>query len=887
LEQCLKKEPGPLVSKLFSVFGESNEKVLRKVRPLVNQINDLEPDFERLSDSDLADLSSQLRSRLQLGEFLDDLLPEAFAAVREAAKRTLGQRHYDVQIMGGITLHQGKIAEMKTGEGKTLVATLPAYLNALDGLGVHVVTVNDYLAKRDTQWMGKVYHLLGLTVSCLQNESAYSYDPEAVNSDPTLSNLRPINRKDAYLADITYGTNSEFGFDYLRDHMVLDPTEQAQQGLRYAIVDEVDNILIDEARTPLIISGPAQQSTELYGTFAKLVPRLYRDEHFTVDEKHLTVSLTEAGTEKIEKSLNITNLYDPSNYILSHYAENALRAQVVYQKDRHYVTRDGEVVIVDEFTGRLMTGRRYSDGLHQAIEAKEGLKVQRESITYASITLQNYFRLYEKLAGMTGTAATEAEEFWKIYKLDVVVIPTHAPMIRTDTPDFVFKNEEGKFTAVAREIEERYQQGQPVLVGTVSIEQSERLSAILKRNGIPHEVLNAKHHQREAVIIAQAGRSGAITVATNMAGRGTDIILGGNREANGMVPDEWDREHALVISLGGLHIIGTERHEARRIDNQLRGRSGRQGDPGTSRFYVSLEDDLMKRFAGDRIRSVMDWVGMEADEAIENRMVAKSIESAQTKVEAYHFEIRKHLVEYDDVINRHREVIYTEREKALNAVELDQNIQGLITQEIQSLLDDHLPDNDADSWSADELISELQAIFATPLPFSSEDVKLSRKEDIANQIVSFADRTYAEYTDALGNDRMESLQREVMLRTIDVHWVQHLTAVENLRQGIGLHAYGQRDPLVMFKKEGHDMFDTLLEKIQHDITHTIFRYAHVTQHGSDQRQNTRTVTQANPMATAIAPRRGSPPPSSMKVGRNDPCPCGSGKKFKRCHSLAV
>ena len=876
-----------MVSKLFSIFGESNERAVRKVRPLVTRINELEPEFQRLTDAELGSLSNRFRSRLDQGEELDDLLPEAFAAVREAAKRTLGQRHYDVQLMGGIVLHQGTIAEMKTGEGKTLVATLPAYLNALEGQGVHVVTVNDYLAKRDTQWMGGIYHLLGLQVSCLQNDGAYLYDPEAEGNDPSLLHLRPISRQEAYAANITHGTNNEFGFDYLRDHMVLDATQQVQQALHYAIVDEVDNILIDEARTPLIISGPAQQSTELYATFAKLAPRLRRDEDFIVEEKHRAVSLTEEGAGKIEKSLNINNLYDPANYILSHYAENALRAHVIYQRDREYVTRDGEVVIVDEFTGRLMTGRRYSDGLHQAIEAKEGLKVQRESITYATITLQNYFRLYQKLAGMTGTAATEAEEFWKIYKLEVVAIPTHMPMIRADAPDLVYKSEEGKFRAVAEEIEEQHHQGQPMLVGTVSIEQSERLSDILRRKGVPHEVLNAKQHEREAAIIAQAGRLGAVTVATNMAGRGTDIILGGNREANGMSPEEWQSEHDQVVALGGLHIIGTERHEARRIDNQLRGRSGRQGDPGSSRFYVSLEDDLMRRFGGDRIRSVMDWVGMDEDQALENRLVAKSIESAQTKVEAYHFEIRKHLVEYDDVINRHREVIYDEREKVLSGADLQANVQTMVHQELQTLVGTHLPGNDAEGWSPEGLVAELRALFPTPPALTSQDIVRRSKDEVGEEMVVYADQVYQEYEEALDSEGMRSVEREVMLRTIDVHWVQHLTAIENLRQGIGLHAYGQRDPLVMFKKEGHEMFQGLLEHIQHDITHTVFRYAHVLQHGPQQRQATTAGKQASPMAAVVGGRRESAASGAQKVGRNDPCPCGSGKKYKKCHGLAA
>ena len=619
-----------------------------------------------MSDEQLKDRTWEFKERLQEdAEELDDLLPEAFAMVREAAKRTLGQRHYDVQLIGGIVLHQGRIAEMKTGEGKTLVATLSVYLNALTGRGVHIVTVNDYLARRDTVWMGPIYHLLGLSVGCLQHDSAYTYDPSSESDDPSFKYLRPISRREAYQADITYGTNNEFGFDYLRDNMMVEPQMAVQRELHYAIVDEVDNILIDEARTPLIISGPAEEPVQLYYTFARLVPRL-REEDYTIDDRTRTVSLTQPGISKMEQWAKVGNLYDAENYHLVHYIENALTAHILRKRDKEYVVRDGQVVIVDEFTGRLQFGRRWSDGLHQAVEAKEGVKVQRESITYATITLQNYFRMYEKLAGMTGTAATEAEEFYKIYHLDVVTIPTNKPMVRNDAPDLIFKTEEGKWRAVAREIEEHYQEGRPVLVGTTSIENSEKLSGLLQKSGVPHKVLNAKQHESEAQIVTQAGRPHAITVATNMAGRGTDIVLGGNPLGLDIAPDEWQRDHDLVVSLGGLRVIGTEHHEARRIDNQLRGRSARQGDPGSSRFYASLEDELLSRFGGERIKSVMGLVGLDEDTPIENRIVTKSLESAQVKVEGHNFEIRKHLLDYDDVLNNQRQAIYAERSKGAN-----------------------------------------------------------------------------------------------------------------------------------------------------------------------------------------------------------------------------
>ena len=686
-----------MLKTLTKLIGDSNERVIKGMRSDVQAINDLEPALELLSDQGLEDKTGELKERISAGEQLDDILIEAFATVREAAKRTLGQRHFDVQLIGGIVLHDGKVAEMKTGEGKTLVATLPAYLNALTGNGVHVVTVNDYLARRDAQWMGAIYDLLGVSVGALQHESAFLYDPDMRTDDPATDRLRPVSRAEAYRADITYGTNNEFGFDYLRDNMVIEAGQRVQRKLNYAIVDEVDNILIDEARTPLIISGPAEQSPREYYRFAKVVPGLRAGEDYTVDEKHRAVSLTVDGIAKLERMLSVRNLYGPDNFALVHFLENALKAHVIFQRDREYVVNDGQVVIVDEFTGRQMHGRRYSDGLHQAIEAKEGVNVQRETVTYATITLQNYFRIYTKLAGMTGTAVTEAEELWKIYKLDVVEVPTNMPMIRADQTDLIFRDQKAKYDAVVDEIGMRHECGQPVLVGTTDIDKSERLSDLLKRRGIPHEVLNAKQHEREAAIVADAGRPGAVTVSTSMAGRGTDIVLGG-RPDESTSEEEWQTLHDQVLDLGGLHIIGTERHEARRIDNQLRGRAGRQGDPGSSSFYVALDDDLMRRFGGDRIKSIMDFAGLEEDVPLEHKMLSKSIEGAQVKVEAYHFDIRKHLVEYDDVINTHRDVIYGERDKILGGADLRANVLSMVERGVRDVVGGYLDDTAPEDW---------------------------------------------------------------------------------------------------------------------------------------------------------------------------------------------
>ncbi|HZU08165.1 MAG TPA: preprotein translocase subunit SecA [Chloroflexota bacterium] len=864
---------------LKRLLGDANQRELKRIAPLVARINDLEPEFERLTDEELRDKTTEFRGRYLAGESLDSLLPEAFAAVREAAKRTLGQRHYDVQLMGGIVLHQGKIAEMRTGEGKTLVATLPAYLNALPGKGVHVVTVNDYLARRDSEWMGPIYRLLGLTVGVIQHD------------------MDTRQRKAAYAADITYGTNNEFGFDYLRDNMVWDLQDCVQRGLYYAIVDEIDNILIDEARTPLIISGPAEESTDKYALFARLVPRLRRDEDFVIDEKHRTISLTEAGIAKMERWLGLDNLYDPSNYELTHYLDQALKAQFLYKRDRDYVVKDGEIIIVDEFTGRLMFGRRYSEGLHQAIEAKEGVRVQRENVTLARITFQNYFRLYERLAGMTGTAATEAEEFRRIYNLDVVVIPTHRPMIRQDYGDLVFKTEKAKFAAVVDEIERLYKMRRPVLVGTVSIEKSEYLSSLLQRRGIPHQVLNAKHHEREAAIIAQAGRPGMVTIATNMAGRGVDILLGGNpaglvdeflrkrgltretatpeqlAEARRAAEEECARAHEEVVALGGLHIIGTERHEARRIDNQLRGRAGRQGDPGSSRFYVSLEDDLMRRFGGSNIAKLMERFGMEDDVPLEHPWVTKAIENAQTKVEAYNFDIRKHVVEYDDVLNKQREVIYADRRKVLREENLREMIEGWVAQEIAEMVATYTATEAGEPWDPQPL---LQA-FATMVPgaggLTAEALRGLSRDELEARLCEAAAAAYDAKEEQLGPEVMRRVERLVLLRIIDSLWIQHLTAIDDLREGIGLRAYGQRDPLVEYKVEAANMFDRLLANIRHDVTHTIF---HVTLVREPPRR-TLPMTTNRDEADGRQPVR-----AGRKVGRNDPCPCGSGRKFKKC-----
>ncbi|MFO8009931.1 MAG: preprotein translocase subunit SecA [Dehalococcoidia bacterium] len=857
-----------MFKKFLNVLGDSNEKEIKRLQGTVDEINALEPDFEKLSIDQLRDKTSEFRDRLDGGENLDDLLPEAFAAVRRAAQITLGMRHFDVQLVGGIVLHQGKIAEMKTGEGKTLVATLAVYLNSLTGDGVHVVTVNDYLSKRDAQWMGPVYHALGISVSCLQHDSAFIFDPGYDYEDEAWPHLRPAYRKEAYDAEVTYGTNNEFGFDYLRDNMVVDLSQRVQRGFNYAIVDEVDNILIDEARTPLIISGQADEPPETYKTFARLVPRLQRDTDYTVDEKLRTALLTESGIAKMENLLGIRNLYDQENEHMVHFIENALRALVFYHRDKEYVVREGEVVIVDEFTGRMMPGRRLSDGLHQAIEAKEGVQIQRESITMATITFQNYFRMYDKLAGMTGTAITEAEEFHKIYGLDVVVIPTNKPLIREEYTDQIYQTEKGKFKAVVREIEEARNQGRPVLVGTCSVEKSEELSEMLTKKGIPRNVLNAKLHEKEASIVAQAGRAGAVTIATSMAGRGVDIILGGNPE--GRDPEEWHSEHDRVVQAGGLHIIGTERHEARRIDNQLRGRAGRQGDPGSSRFFVSVEDDIMRRFGGDRIGSIMERFGFDEDVPIEHRIVSRAIENTQVKVEAHHFDIRKKLLEYDDVLNKQREIIYGEREKLLSGADLKSNIQDMIAREVNNAVYTHLPGEETDDWDIESLLTELSKMMPPPPDIDTDDFLTMSRGEIQEKLVEYADSLYDRREQEIGSPDMRVLERLVMLRAIDSRWRDHLTILEEMRQGIGWQGLRQIDPVVAYKKEAHARFQELQQNIQRDIVQSIYRVSLVKgQTQAPQKEEKKAV------------------PAGKKVGRNDPCPCGSGKKYKKCCGKGV
>ncbi|MFQ6000850.1 MAG: preprotein translocase subunit SecA [Anaerolineae bacterium] len=889
---------------LTRVVGDPNERELKRLEPIVDEINALESKFERLTDEELQDKTTEFKGRLYAGETMDELLPEAFAAVREASKRTIGLRHFDVQLMGGVVLHQGKVAEMKTGEGKTLVATLSLYLNALEGKGAHLVTVNDYLAKRDTQWMGPIYHMLGLSVGCIQSlaadpeRSSFLFDPDYPATDERFLNLRPVSRQEAYAADITYGTNNEFGFDYLRDNMVWDLSQCVQRGHHYAIVDEVDYIRIDEARTPLHISGPAEESGENYLRFARLVPRLRPEEDYTVDEKARIVTLTEDGISKMESWLGIDNLYSPEHYHLTAFLEQALRAQVLFKRDRDYIVKDGQVIIVDEFTGRLMYGRRYSEGLHQAIEAKEGVPIQRESLTLATITFQNYFRMYEKLAGMTGTAATEAEELDKIYGLDVMVIPTHKPMIRLDQPDLVYKTERAKFRAVVKEIEELHERGQPVLVGTIFIEKSEALSDMLKRKGIPHQVLNAKHHEREAHIIAQAGRSGAITIATNMAGRGVDILLGGNPEElaremlrkrgvelTEITQEQWEEalrearaiceeDKKKVLALGGLHVLGTERHEARRIDNQLRGRSGRQGDPGSSRFYVSLEDDLMRRFGGSTVAGLMDRLGVEEDIPIEHNLVSKSIENAQIKVEGYNFDIRKHLLEYDDVINKQRQVIYDQRRKILGEESLRPIIMDMVSEELGDLVGVYTGGH-PEEWDLEGLFTAARAILPFPPNFTPRRWEGLSSQEIEDDLLGLAEKYYDEKERRLGRELISRVERLVLLRVVDNLWIRHLTALDELRQGVGLRAFGQRDPLVEFKTEAYGMFQALMANIRQDVARLIYHAEVVRQPAPRPMREVREAgAQASgrkPMATA-----------KEKVGRNDPCPCGSGKKYKHC-----
>ena len=895
---------------LSKLFGDPVKRLLEKHKLTVDEINKLEPKFEVFSFEELKGASQKLKERFGAGESLDDLLPEAFALARESAKRTLGQRHYDVQLIGGIVLHQGKIAEMKTGEGKTLVATLPAYLNALTGRGVHVVTVNDYLARRDAVWMGQIHHALGLSVSCINHEASYLYDPSHRHAEAkgdvqdehdaardTLGGfkivheyLRPCSRKEAYAADVLYGTNNEFGFDYLRDNMAYGIDDIAQREHYYAIVDEVDSILIDEARTPLIISAPDEESTKMYEQFSKIVPRLAENADYNIDEKMRAVSLTDEGIGKIEKILGVDNIYDIGGAGLGlryvHHLEQALRANVLFKLDRDYVVRNGEVIIVDEFTGRMMPGRRYSEGLHQAIEAKEGVRVQRESRTLASITFQNYFRLYGKLAGMTGTAQTSAEEFHKVYNLEVAVVPTNKPMIRDDKQDGIYKTDKGKFEALVREIKKNSEIGRPVLVGTISIEKNERLSAMLRREGIEHELLNAKNHEREASIIAQAGRPGAVTIATNMAGRGVDIILGGNPP----LPDEAKK----VREAGGLLVFGTERHEARRIDNQLRGRAGRQGDPGASQFLVSLEDDLMRIFGSEKIKGMMDLLGLPEDQPIENKMISRALEAAQSKIEGFHFDARKHVLEYDDVMNRHREVAYKMRRRIADGSELTKDkISRMFGDEIKKIVEFHTQSESFGEWNIEEIIEDAKAIFSLPPDVRSklEELKDGRRDkfeiqkEFAVYLNDLALKAYAAKEKEVGEENTRQAEKFILLRTLDFLWMDHLEAMEHLRSSVRLRAYGQRDPLVEYKNEGHRIFQKLLGVFQTDVVGAIFKVG----------ISVPSARAGAPVAARPAPQiilsRGESESAAPKtaakdrptVGRNDPCPCGSGKKFKKCH----
>lgn len=918
-----------IISKLF---GDPNERVIKSLKPQLAQINDFEEKYKALSDEELKHQTTLFREKLGVSvledgslkqsltfaeqqPLLDELLPEAFAAIREAARRVTGQRHYDVQMIGGMILHQGQIAEMKTGEGKTLVATLPLYLNALAGHGVHLVTVNDYLSRVGAGWMAPVYAALGLSTGVIVHDQALVYDPEhndETQFDPRLRHFKEVPRREAYRCDITYGTNNEFGFDYLRDNMVQKEVEKVQRGLHYAIVDEVDSILIDEARTPLIISAPAEESTDRYYTFAELVERLKEEEDYNVDEKQRASTLTEAGLAKMEGWLGIENIYAEGGIREVHHLEQALKARVLFKRDKDYVVRDGEVVIVDEFTGRLMFGRRYSEGLHQAIEAKEGVKIQRESRTLATITFQNYFRMFKKLGGMTGTALTEAEEFFKIYKLETVSIPTNRPTIRQDQNDLIYATEHGKYQAVIKEIKERHDKGQPVLVGTISIEKNEYLAALLQREGIEPHILNAKQHEKEASIIAQAGKAGGVTIATNMAGRGVDIILGGT---------PFDQaSYDEVVGLGGLHVIGTERHEARRIDNQLRGRAGRQGDAGSSRFFVSMEDDLMRIFGGDRMKNLMKTLKLPEDMPVENKIVSKSIESAQKRVEGNNFDIRKHLVEYDDVINKHRLAIYGRRAEILSLAEkneagelvegdksLKDIIMNMVEHEIEQIISVHTEAESSLDWNLKEIREAVATIFPVEKNFeetlktitedSSKLDKINLRTDIIEHLLTVAKTTYDKMvvlaTEAGFN--WKEVERSVLLRSIDMLWMDHLETMDYMRRGIGLRGYGQRDPLVEYKKEAYRLFNELNSLIEKQVVYSIYKIGglqeftlpsvnlkniSVTAPAKEMSSNGHTAT-----TTEVYSDQGLKDEYGNKVGRNDLCPCGSGKKYKKCGML--
>lgn len=839
---------------LTKVFGSKNERVLKDIQPLVTQINELESQIEHLDDSALAAKTAEFRQRVEKGESLEDLLPETFAVIREASKRVLGERHFDVQLLGGVVLHRGCIAEMKTGEGKTLTSTLPVYLNSLTGKGVHVVTVNDYLATRDAEWMGQVYRFLGMSAGRIVHD------------------MNDAERREAYRADVTYGTNNEFGFDYLRDNMKFTLEEFCQRGFNYAIVDEVDSILIDEARTPLIISGPADASTDLYKNVNRIMRNFKRDEHYLVDEKGRQVSLNEEGIALGEDLLKIDNLYDPRNIEYLHHLNQSLKAHVLFKKDVDYIVKNGQVVIVDEFTGRTMEGRRYSDGLHQALEAKEKVKIERENQTLASITFQNYFRMYDKLAGMTGTADTEAPEFKKIYDLDVVVLPTHMDMVRKDFADVIYKNEKAKYRAVANEIKEMHENGQPVLVGTISIDVSEKISQMLKKQKIPHEVLNAKHHEREAEIIADAGQSGKVTIATNMAGRGTDIKLGEG-----------------VVEAGGLHILGTSRHESRRIDNQLRGRSGRQGDPGSSRFYLSLEDDLLRIFGSGKISGIMDKLGMEEDDPIEHNMITRAIENAQRKVEGHHFDIRKHLLEYDDVMNKQREVIYQQRREVLEGDNLQQALQEMTEDLIAGIVGEVVQEKiDAKEWDWEYCEQQVTDIFGLKPEWSEEQKSEFDAELLQQAIAEIAEQARLAQEESNGVENQRQIERIILLQIVDSHWKEHLLSMDHLKEGIGLRGYGQKNPLNEYKKEAFDLFMTMIEAVKLQTIKTLMRVRLVQEEEVERLEEERRQRQEQEMQMnkGAAGEEGKPQEpvkrDGDKIGRNAPCPCGSGKKYKKC-----
>ena len=867
------------------LFGSKNDRELKKIDPMVRAINELEASTKTLTDQQMLSKTDEFRNRLANGETEDDLLPEAFALVREASVRTLGMRHFDVQLIGGTVLHQGKIAEMKTGEGKTLAATLAVYLNAVSGKGVHVVTVNDYLAQRDAEWMSAIYNFLGLSVGVIVHD------------------LSDEQRRVAYQADVTYGTNNEFGFDYLRDNMKFSLDDYVQRELHYSIVDEVDSILIDEARTPLIISGPTHENTDRYFRINRVIPGLQKDVHYTMDEKARSVALTEEGIARVERSLSVTNLYDPSQMETLHHVNQALKAHTLFKRDVDYIIKDGQVIIVDEFTGRLMPGRRYSDGLHQALEAKESVKIENENQTLATITFQNYFRMYEKLAGMTGTADTEAAEFKKIYNLDVVVIPTNLPMVRCDNPDLIYKTESEKFEAVINEIRELSKKGQPVLVGTISIEKSEELAHRLKKLGIHHSVLNAKNHALEAEIVAQAGRYKAVTISTNMAGRGTDIILGGNPKflANARVnkhekPEEYskalsefiamcDEERNKVLEAGGLHILGTERHEARRIDNQLRGRSGRQGDPGSSRFYLSLEDDLMRIFGGDRVKMIMERVGMEEGEPIEHKYTTKAIENAQKKVEGHNFEIRKHLIEFDDVMNKQREVVYSQRRFILGGSNLKENVLEMTEDIVEEMVDRFIDEKTHfEDWDIKAMEENLWGQFGLKFDLAELPAGEQNRTGVEDHILDAVKAQYDNRELEITPEVMRELEKFIMLQSVDNQWKDHLLSMDHLKDGIGLRGYGQRDPLKEYQKEGYELFLQMSHRIKAESVRNLFLVKIATHNeldelttARDQEMNTLHDNLTKGSATPTTKKR-----SEEKIGRNAPCPCGSGKKYKKC-----